>query len=60
MFYVVLRSSMNTDVTDNHFNNHGVITNEITNMQTTSYKNKDKTTVHRDNNDSNLIKIDQL
>ena len=53
-----LRSGINTDIADNHPNNHGVntITNEKTNKQTTSYKKNDKTTVLKDNNDSNLIK----
>ena len=52
------QSGINTDVTDNHSNNHGVntITNEKTNKQTTSYKKNDKTTVHKDNDDRNLIK----
>ena len=52
------RSGINTDVTDNHSNNHGVntITNEKTNKQTTSYKNNDEKTVHKDSDDSNLIK----
>ena len=53
-----VRSGINTDVTDNNSNNHGVntITNEKTSKQTTSYKNNDKIIVHRDNYDSNLIK----
>ena len=53
-----VRSGINTDVTDNHSNNHGVntITNEKTNKQTTSYKNNNKTTVHKDSDDGNLIK----
>ena len=53
-----VRSGINTDVTDNHSNNHGVntITNEKTNKQTTSYKKNDKTTVHKDSDDGNLIK----
>ena len=53
-----VRNSINTDVTDNHSNNHGVntITNRKTNKQTTSYKKNDKTTVHKDSEDSNLIK----
>ena len=53
-----VRSGINTDVTDNHSNNHGVntITNEKTNKQNASYKKNDKTTVHKDNDDSNLIK----
>ena len=53
-----VRSSVNTDVTDNHSNNHGAhtITNENTNKQTTFYKKNDKTTVHKDSNESNLIK----
>ena len=52
-----VRSDINTNVTDNQPNNHGVntITNEKTNKQTTSYKKNDKTTVHRDNDDGNLI-----
>ena len=32
------------------------MTNEKTSKQTTSYKKNDKTTVHNDNGDSNLIK----
>ena len=54
-----VRSGINTDVTDNNSNNHGVntITNEKSNKQTTSYKKNDKTTVHNYNNDSNLIKL---
>ena len=54
-----VRSGINTDVTDNNSNNHGVntITNEKTNKQTTSYKKNDKTTVHNYDNDSNLIKL---
>ena len=53
-----VRSGINTDVTDNNSNNHGVntITNEKTSKRTTSYKNNDKIIVHRDNYDSNLIK----
>ena len=53
-----LRSGINTDIADNHPNNHGVntITNEKTNKQTTSYKKNDKTTVNKDSDDSNLIK----
>ena len=53
-----VRSGINTDVTDHHSNNHGVntITNEKANKQTTSYKKNDKTIVHKDNDDSNLIK----
>ena len=53
-----LRSGINTGVTDDNPNNHGVntITNEKTNKQTTSWKKNDKTTVHKDNGDSNLIK----
>ena len=53
-----VRSGINTDVTDNQSNNHGVntITNKKTNKQATSYKKNDKTTVHRDNDDSDLIK----
>ena len=53
-----MRSGINTDVTDNRSNNHGVntITNEKTNKQNASYKKNDKTTVHKDNDDSNLIK----
>ena len=53
-----IRSGINTDVTDNHSNNHGVktITNKKTNKQTTSYKKNNKTTVHKDNDDSNLNK----
>ena len=53
-----IQSGINTDVTDNHSNNHGVDsnTNEKSNIKTTSYKKNDKTTVHRDNDDSNLIK----
>ena len=53
-----VRSGINTNVTDNHSNNHGVntITNEKTNKQNASYKKNDKTTVHKDNDDSNLIK----
>ena len=48
---------INTDVTDNHSNNHRVntITNEKTNKQSTSYKKNDKT-VRSDNDDSDLIK----
>ena len=51
-------SGINIDVTDNHSNNHGVntITNEKTNKQTTSYKKNNKTTVHKDSDDGNLIK----
>ena len=33
----------------------GLITNEKTSKQTTSYKKNDKTTLHRDNDDGNLI-----
>ena len=53
-----VRSNINTDVTDNHSNNHGVNTNtkDKTNIQTISYTQNDKTPVHRDNDDSNLIK----
>ena len=53
-----VRSGVNTDVIDNHSNNHGAhtITNENTNKQTTFYKKNDKTTVHKDSNESNLIK----
>ena len=53
-----VRSGINTDVTDNHSNNHGVdtITNEKTNKQTNSYKKNDEKTVHKDSDDSNLIK----
>ena len=53
-----VRSGINTDVTDNQPNNHGVntITNEKTNKQTISYKRNEKTTIHKDNDDSNLIK----
>ena len=51
-------SGINTDVTDNHSNNHGITsnTNDKTNIQTTFYKKNDKTTKHRDNDNSNLIK----
>ena len=53
-----VRSGINSNVTDNHPNNHGrnSNTNGKTNIQTTSYKKNDKRTVHRDNDDSNLIK----
>ena len=53
-----VQSGKNIDVTDNHSNNHGVNsnTNGKTNIQYTSNKKNDKTTVHRDNDDSNLIK----
>ena len=53
-----VRSGINTDVTDNQPNNHGVntITNEKTNKQITSYKRNDKTAIHKDNDDSNMIK----
>ena len=53
-----VQSGIKTDVTDNHSNNHGVNSNttDKTNIQTTSYKKGDKTTVHRDNDYSNLIK----
>ena len=53
-----VRSGINTNITGNHSNNHGVNTNtnEKTNMQTTSYRQNNNTTVHRDNDDSNLIK----
>ena len=53
-----VRSGINTDVIDNHSNNHGVntITNEKTNKETTSYKKNDQTSVHKDSNASNLIK----
>ena len=53
-----VRSGINTDVTDSHSNNHGVntITNDKTNIQTTSYKKNDETTVYRDSSGSNLIK----
>ena len=53
-----VQSGINTDVTDNYSNNHGVntITNEKTNKQITSYKKNDKTTVHKDSDDGNLIK----
>ena len=44
---------INTDVTDNHSN---TMTNEKTNKQTHSYKKYDKTTVHKDSDDSNMIK----
>ena len=52
-----VRSGINIDVTDNHFNNHEINTNTNgkTNIQTT-YRKNNKTTVHRDNDDSNLIK----
>ena len=48
---------MNTEVTDDHSNNHGVNTNtnDKTNKQTNSYKKNDKTTVHGDSDDGNLI-----
>ena len=48
-----------SDVTDNHSNNHEVytVTNEKTNKQTTCREKKDKTTVHRDNDDGNLITL---
>ena len=51
-------SGINTDITNNHSKNHGVnnITNEKTSKQTTSYKKNDKTTVHKDSDDGNLIK----
>ena len=53
-----VRSGINSNVIDNHSNNHGrnSNTNGKTNIQTTSYKKNDKRTVHRDNDDSNLIK----
>ena len=53
-----VRSGINTDVTDNYSNNHKVntITNEKANKQTTSYKMINKTTVHKDSDNSNLIK----
>ena len=53
-----VRSGISTDVTDNHSNNHGVntFTNEKTNKQTTFYKKNNKTTVHKDSDDGNLIK----
>ena len=52
-----VRSSINTDVTDNHSNNHEVNTNTNgkTNIQTTSNRKNNKTAVHWDNGDSNLI-----
>ena len=53
-----IRSGINTDVTDNHSNNHGIntITNVKVNKPTTSYKKNDKTSAHKDNDDSDLIK----
>ena len=53
-----IRSGINTDVTDNHSNNHGIntITNVKVNKRTTSYKKNDKTSVHRDSDDIDLIK----
>ena len=53
-----VQSDTNTDVTDNHSNNHGVdtITNEKNNQQTTSYKKNNKTATHRESDDINLIK----
>ena len=52
-----VQSGINTDVTDNHSNNHefNTNTNGKSNIQTT-YRKNNKTTVHRDNDDSNLIK----
>ena len=51
-------SDINTDVTDNHSNNHGVntITNKKINKQTTFYEKNNETIIHKDNDDSNLIK----
>ena len=53
-----IRSGINTDVTDNHSNNHGIntITNVKVNKRTPSYKKNDKTSVHKDSDDSDLIK----
>ena len=53
-----VRSGINTDVTDNHSNNHGVntITNKKINKQTTFYEKNNETIIHKDNDDSNLIK----
>ena len=53
-----VRIGINTGVTDNHSNNHGVdtITNEKSNKQTTTYEKNNKTTVHKDSDDGNLIK----
>ena len=51
-------SDINTDVTDNHSNNHGVntITNKKVNKQTTFNEKSNETIIHKDNDDSNLIK----
>ena len=57
--YVQFNVRSGTNVVDNQSDNHGVDTNtnEKSNIQTTFYKNNDKRTVHRDNDDdSNLIK----
>ena len=52
-----VRSGISTDATDNHSNNHIVnAINKKTNKQTTSQKKNDKKTVHKDSDDSNLIK----
>ena len=53
-----VRIGINTGVTDNHSNNHGVdtITNEKSNKQTTTYEKNNKTTVHKDSDDGNSIK----
>ena len=53
-----VRSGINTDVTDNHSNDHrdNTIANEKTNQQTTSCKKNNKTTTHRGHYDSNMIK----
>ena len=61
-YYKVRRDSgINTDITDNHANNHEVNTNtnDKTNIQTISYKKNDKTTAHRDNDGNNFIKRSQ-
>ena len=54
-----MRSVINTGVTDNRSNNREVNTdtNDESNIQTTSGKKNDQTTVHRDKDDSKLILI---
>ena len=54
-----MRSVINTGVTDNRSNNREVNTdtNDESNIQTTSGKKNDQTTVQRDKEDSKLILI---
>ena len=57
-YSICIRTVINNDVIDNHSISHGVKTNtnDKTNIQTTSYKKNGKATVHKYNDDSNLIK----